>query len=261
MFTPEELYRYARHFILPNVGTAGQAKLKSSRVLIIGAGGLGSPLALYLAAAGIGTLGILDFDVVDASNLQRQILYAANDVGTQKVIAAKEKILSLNPNVHVEIFSTKLSSENALRIIQPFDIIVDGSDNFPTRYLVNDACVLLNKPNVYGSIFQFEGQVTVFNATHGPCYRCLFPQPPDVSLVQNCAEAGVFGVLPGIIGTLQATEVLKLILGIGTTLEGKILLFDALRMSFQEINLKKDIQLGVVVPGCSLIRKKSVTIK
>ena len=240
MFTPEELYRYARHFILPNVGTAGQAKLKSSRVLIIGAGGLGSPLALYLAAAGIGTLGILDFDVVDASNLQRQILYAANDVGTQKVIAAKEKILSLNPNVHVEIFSTRLTSENAIDILKTFDVIADGTDNFPTRYLVNDACVILKKPMVYGSIFQFEGQVTVFNATHGPCYRCLFPQPPDVSLVQNCAEAGVFGVLPGIIGTLQATEVIKMLLQIGTTLAGRMILIDTLQMHFQEITLRKN---------------------
>ncbi|MBS4029564.1 MAG: molybdopterin-synthase adenylyltransferase MoeB [Ignavibacteriales bacterium] len=238
-FSSEELQRYSRHFVLPEVGFEGQAKLKSAKVLIVGAGGLGSPVALYLAAAGIGKIGIVDFDTVDLSNLQRQILHSTKEIGKPKVFSAKEKILALNLNVEVEVFQTQLSAENAFEILEHYDVVVDGTDNFPTRYLLNDACVLLKKTLVYGSIFRFEGQVSVFTPENSPCYRCLFPSPPPPYLVQNCAEGGVLGVLPGIVGTIQAAEVLKLILGIGETLVGKILFIDALKMKFAEMNLKK----------------------
>jgi adenylyltransferase/sulfurtransferase len=240
-----EFKRYARHLILPEVGEAGQMKLKSASVLIIGAGGLGSPVALYLAAAGVGRLGLVDFDVVDESNLQRQIIHSTNDVGRSKLESAREKILGINPYVHVETFAMQLTSNNALDIVRDFDIVVDGTDNFPTRYLVNDACVLLNKPNVYGSIFRFEGQASVFAAERGPCYRCLYAEPPPPGLVPSCAEGGVLGVLPGIIGTIQANETIKLILGIGEPLVGRLLLFDGLKMQFRELRLKKN-------PDCPL---------
>jgi molybdopterin/thiamine biosynthesis adenylyltransferase/rhodanese-related sulfurtransferase len=236
----EEIARYSRHLIMPEVALDGQKKLKSARVLTIGAGGLGSPLALYLAAAGIGTLGVVDFDVVDESNLQRQIIHGTSDVGRPKMESASERIKDINPNVHVEAYEEALTSENALEIFKDFDIIVDGTDNFPTRYLVNDACVLLKKPNVYGSIFRFEGQASVFYAEEGPCYRCLYPEPPPPGLVPSCAEGGVLGILPGIIGTIQATETVKLILGTGKPLIGRLLLYDALDMRFREMKLRKD---------------------
>ncbi len=244
----EEIARYSRHLIMPEVALDGQKKLKQARVLTIGAGGLGSPLALYLAAAGVGTLGIVDFDVVDESNLQRQIIHGTSDLGRPKMESAKERIEDKNPNVKVEAYEEALTSENALEIFEDFDVIVDGTDNFPTRYLVNDACVMLKKPNVYGSIFRFEGMVTVFaphlknpdTGDRGPCYRCMFPEPPDPGLVPSCAEGGVLGVLPGIIGSLQANEALKLALGIGEPLVGRLLLFDALEPSFTEIQLKRD---------------------
>ena len=237
----EEIRRYSRHLILPEVGLAGQRKIRNTKVLCIGAGGLGSPIALYLAAAGIGKLGIVDFDTVDYSNLQRQILHADADVGRSKAESARETIQAINPNVEVELYSTRISSENALDLIRPYDIVVDGTDNFPTRYLTNDACVLLNKPNVYGSIFRFEGQASVF-APHlgGPCYRCLYPEPPPPGMVPSCAEGGVLGVLPGIIGCIQATEILKLALGKGSTLIGRLLLFNALDMKFRELKLRRD---------------------
>ncbi len=236
----EEIARYSRHLIMPEVALDGQKKLKSARVLTIGAGGLGSPLALYLAAAGIGTLGVVDFDVVDESNLQRQIIHGTSDVGRPKMESAQDRIKDINPNVHVEAYEEALTSENALEIFKDFDIIVDGTDNFPTRYLVNDACVLLKKPNVYGSIFRFEGQASVFYAEEGPCYRCLYPEPPPPGLVPSCAEGGVLGILPGIIGTIQATETVKLILGTGKPLIGRLLLYDALDMRFREMKLRKD---------------------
>ena len=236
----EEIARYSRHLIMPEVALDGQKKLKSARVLTIGAGGLGSPLALYLAAAGVGTLGIVDFDVVDESNLQRQIIHGTSDVGRPKMESARDRIMDINPNVHVEAYEEALSSENALEIFKDFDIVVDGTDNFPTRYLVNDACVLLKKPNVYGSIFRFEGQASVFYAEEGPCYRCLYPEPPPPGLVPSCAEGGVLGILPGAIGTIQATETVKLILGIGEPLIGRLLLYDALDMRFREMKLHKD---------------------
>ena len=237
----EEIRRYSRHLILPEVGMAGQKKICSTSVLCIGAGGLGSPIAMYLAAAGIGKLGLVDFDTVDFSNLQRQLLHGTEDVGRHKGESARDTIKSLNPNVEVTLHSTRLTSENALEIIRPYDIIVDGTDNFPTRYLTNDACVLLRKPNVYGSIFRFEGQASVF-APHlgGPCYRCLYPEPPPPGMVPSCAEGGVLGVLPGIIGCIQATEILKLALGRGTTLIGRLLLFHALEMKFREVKLRRD---------------------
>ncbi|MFN3133996.1 MAG: molybdopterin-synthase adenylyltransferase MoeB [Candidatus Kryptonium sp.] len=238
--TREEFLRYGRHLIMPEVGLKGQKKLKSASVLIVGAGGLGSPLAFYLAAAGVGRIGIVDFDVVDFSNLQRQIIHTTKDVGRSKLESAKEKLSALNPNIKIETYETRLTSENAIEIIKEYDIIVDGTDNFPTRYLVNDACVLLKKPNVYGSIFRFEGQVSVFYAEKGPCYRCLYQEPPPPGLVPSCAEGGVLGVLPGIIGTLQALEVIKLILGVGRPLIGRLLLFDALKMSFRELKLRKN---------------------
>ncbi|PYV14868.1 MAG: molybdenum cofactor biosynthesis protein MoeB [Acidobacteria bacterium] len=235
-----EILRYSRHLIMPEVGMEGQLKLKAARVLAIGAGGLGSPLSLYLAAAGIGKLGIVDFDVVDLTNLQRQVLHSTDAVGKPKLDSARARLEALNPEVEVKLYETRLTSENALDIFKDYDIVVDGTDNFPTRYLVNDACVLLGKPNVYGSIFRFEGQASVFGAPGGPCYRCLYPEPPPPGLVPSCAEGGVLGILPGTIGLIQATEAVKLILGIGEPLVGRLLLFDALRMSFRELRLRKD---------------------
>ena len=239
----DEIRRYSRHLTLPEVGLEGQKKICSASVLCIGAGGLGSPIATYLAAAGVGTLGIVDFDAVDFSNLQRQILHGTPDVGRPKTQSARDAIQRLNPNVEVVLHDTRLTSENALEIIRPYDIVVDGTDNFPTRYLANDACVLLRKPNVYGSIFRFEGQASVF-APHlgGPCYRCLYPEPPPPGVVPSCAEGGVLGVLPGIIGLIQATEILKLILGKGTSLLNRLLLFNALDMQFRELKLRRDPQ-------------------
>lgn len=236
----EEVLRYSRHLIMPEVTIEGQKRLKSARVLLVGTGGLGSPLALYLAAAGVGTLGLVDFDVVDYSNLQRQVIHFTSDVGKPKLQSATEKIRAINPHVRVIPFETRLTSENALEILRDFDVIVDGTDNFPTRYLVNDACVLLGKPNVYGSIFRFEGQASVFWAQHGPCYRCLYPEPPPPGLVPSCAEGGVLGILPGLFGLVQATETIKLILGIGEPLVGRLLLLDALQMRWRELKLRKD---------------------
>ena len=236
----EEILRYSRHLIMPEVGMDGQKKLKAASVLMIGAGGLGSPLGMYLAAAGIGRLGIVDFDVVDETNLQRQLLHGTNDVGRSKLESAKETIKNINPNVKVYTYETRLTSENAFEILKDYDLIVDGTDNFPTRYLVNDACVLLRKPYVYGSIFRFEGQVTVFDAKNGPCYRCLYPSPPPPGLVPSCAEGGVLGVLPGIIGSLQALEAIKLIIGNGEPLIGRLILFDALKFKTRELKLHKN---------------------
>ena len=236
----EELQRYSRHLIMPEVGVEGQKKLKAARVLMVGAGGLGSPLGLYLAAAGVGTIGIVDSDVVDETNLQRQLLHGTKDVGRSKLESAKERLEDVNPGVRVEPHELRLSSDNAMEVLEPYDIVVDGTDNFPTRYLVNDACVLLGKPNVYGSIFRFEGQVSVFDASQGPCYRCLFREPPPPGLVPSCAEGGVLGVLPGIIGSLQALETIKLILGKGDSLVGRLLLFDALAMEWRELKLRKN---------------------
>ncbi len=236
----DEVSRYSRHLILPDVGIEGQRKLKAASVLLIGAGGLGSPLALYLAAAGIGRIGIVDYDIVDYTNLQRQVLYSTADVGRSKIEVAKERVLGINPNAQVDLYNEPLSSANALRIFEPYDVIIDGTDNFPTRYLVNDACVMLGKPNVYGSIFRFEGQLSVFALYDGPCYRCLYPEPPPPGLVPSCAEGGVLGVLPGIVGTMQATEAVKLILGRGETMKNRLLLFDALEMDFTELKLRKN---------------------
>jgi molybdopterin/thiamine biosynthesis adenylyltransferase/rhodanese-related sulfurtransferase len=236
----DEILRYSRHLIMPEVGMEGQLKLKAAKVLCVGTGGLGSPLALYLAAAGIGKLGIVDFDVVDYTNLQRQVIHGTRDVGRPKLHSARETIQDINPNVDVETYETRLTSENALDIIREYDIVADGTDNFPTRYLVNDACVLLGKPNVYGSIFRFEGQASVFYAKEGPCYRCLYPEPPPPGLVPSCAEGGVLGVLPGIIGCIQALQTIKLILGKGQTLVGRLLLFDALNLKFRELKLRKN---------------------
>jgi adenylyltransferase/sulfurtransferase len=238
--TPLEIKRYSRHLILPEVGLEGQRKLKAAKVLCVGAGGLGSPLALYLAAAGVGTIGIVDFDVVDYSNLQRQILHGTSDVGRSKLASAKDRLLAINPDLNVVPYETALSSENALEIFRGYDVIADGTDNFPTRYLVNDACVLLGIPNAYGSIFRFEGQASVFGAKDGPCYRCLYPEPPPPGLVPSCAEGGVLGVLPGMIGTIQATETIKLLLGVGEPLIGRFVIFDALKMKFRELKLRKD---------------------
>lgn len=236
----DEIARYSRHLILPEVGLEGQKKLKAARVLMIGTGGLGSPLGLYLTAAGIGTLGLVDFDVVDESNLQRQIIHGTKDVGRPKIESAKERLLDINPNTKIEAFETRLTSENALELFKDFDVVVDGTDNFPTRYLVNDACVLTGKPNVYGSIFRFEGQASVFWAEKGPCYRCLYPEPPPPGLVPSCAEGGVLGVLPGIVGTIQANEVIKVILGAEGILLNRLLLFDAWKMKFRELKLRKN---------------------
>jgi adenylyltransferase/sulfurtransferase len=234
------MLRYSRHLILPNVGLTGQRKLKNARVLLVGAGGLGSPLALYLAAAGVGTLGLVDFDTVDFTNLQRQILHGTKDVGRSKLESAAERIADINPNTRVERHATRLTSDNALEIIRGYDVVVDGTDNFPTRYLINDACVLLGVPNVYGSIYRFEGQASVFATADGPCYRCLFREPPPPELVPNCAEGGVLGVLPGIVGTIQATETIKLLLRIGEPLVGRLLLIDALGMSFRTVEVPRD---------------------
>lgn len=235
-----EIMRYSRHLIMPEVNMDGQQKLKAASILLIGAGGLGSPSALYLAAAGIGKLGIVDFDVVDESNLQRQILYGTSDVGTPKLEAAEKRLKDLNPRIEIETYAERFSSENARQIISQYDVVVDGTDNFPTRYLVNDACVLEGKPNVYGSIFRFDGQLSVFNFEGGPCYRCLYSEPPPPGLVPSCAEGGVLGVLPGIIGTMQATETMKIIIGMGEILSGKLLLIDALNMDFRKLNIKKN---------------------
>jgi len=236
----DEILRYSRHLIMPEVGMEGQLKLKAARVLCIGAGGLGSPLALYLGAAGVGTLGLVDFDVVDYTNLQRQIIHTTADVGRKKLDSAADKLKAINPLINVRPFDTRLSSDNALELFRDFDIIVDGTDNFPTRYLVNDACVLTGKPNVYGSIFRFEGQASVFATEQGPCYRCLYPEPPPPGLVPSCAEGGVLGILPGLVGVIQATEVIKLVLGKGEPLIGRLLLVDALAMKFRELKLRKN---------------------
>src|SRR5438132_1026656 len=236
----DEILRYSRHLIMPEGGMEGQQKLKAARVLCIGAGGLGSPLALYLSAAGVGTLGLVDFDVVDYTNLQRQIIQTTADVGRKKLDSAADKLKAINPFLNIRPFETRLSSENALEIFADFDIIADGTDNFPTRYLVNDACVLTGKPNVYGSIFRFEGQASVFATKEGPCYRCLYPEPPPPGLVPSCAEGGVLGILPGLVGVMQATEVIKLILGQGEPLIGRLLLIDALAMKFRELKLRKN---------------------
>ena len=244
----EEILRYSRHLIMPEVGMEGQVKLKQARVLCIGAGGLGAPLLMYLAAAGVGTLGLVDFDTVDFTNLQRQVIHGTADVGRTKLDSARDAVREINPNVEVMAYETRLTSENALGIFRDFDLVVDGTDNFPTRYLVNDACVLLGKPNVYGSIFRFEGQASVFYAPEGPCYRCLYPEPPPPGLVPSCAEGGVLGVLPGIVGCLQALETVKLIIGKGQPLIGRLLLFDALGMKFRELKLRKN-------PECPLCGK------
>jgi molybdopterin/thiamine biosynthesis adenylyltransferase/rhodanese-related sulfurtransferase len=236
----EEVLRYSRHLIMPEVGMEGQLKLKAAKVLCIGTGGLGAPLGLYLAAAGVGRLGLVDFDSVDLTNLQRQILFSTTDVGRPKIEAAADRLRTMNPDIQIDTFETQLTSANALDIMKDYDIIVDGTDNFPTRYLVNDACILLGKPNVYGSIFRFEGQATVFGYPGGPCYRCLYPEPPPPGLVPSCAEGGVLGVLPGIVGSIQAAETLKLIIGKGEPLVGRLLLFDALAMRFRELKLRKN---------------------
>jgi molybdopterin/thiamine biosynthesis adenylyltransferase/rhodanese-related sulfurtransferase len=238
MLTPTERVRYARHLTLPSFGEPGQEKLKAGSVLIIGAGGLGSPSSLYLAAAGVGRIGLVDFDDVDITNLQRQVLYGTSDVGAAKLDVARARLLNLNPEIEVVTHPGALMAENALEVLRPYDVIVDGTDNFPTRYLVNDACVLLGKPNVYGSIFRFDGQASVFDARNGPCYRCLYPEPPPPHLVPSCAEGGVLGVLPGVIGTIQAIETIKLLAGIGDSLLGRLLLFDALRMEFRTLKLR-----------------------
>jgi len=243
--TKDDLARYSRHLILPEVGEEGQRKLKAARVLCVGAGGMGSPLALYLGAAGVGTLGLVDFDLVDASNLQRQIIHSTADIGRKKLDSAAEKLQALNPDLNIVKHDTLLSSANALDILKDYDVIADGTDNFPTRYLVNDACVLLGKPNAYGSIFRFEGQASVFAAEDGPCYRCLYPEPPPPGLVPSCAEGGVLGILPGLIGVIQATETIKLILGKGSPLIGRLLLVDALNMRFRELKLRKNPECPV----------------
>jgi sulfur-carrier protein adenylyltransferase/sulfurtransferase len=243
--TTDDLARYSRHLILPEVGMEGQRRLKAARVLCVGTGGLGSPLAFYLAAAGVGTLGLVDFDVVDASNLQRQIIHSTKDIGRKKLDSAEEKLLALNPALKVVKHETMLSSANAMDILKDYDIVADGTDNFPTRYLVNDACVLLGKPNVYGSIFRFEGQASVFATETGPCYRCLYPEPPPPGLVPSCAEGGVLGILPGLVGMIQATEAIKLILDKGESLAGRLLLVDALNMKFRELKLRKNPECPV----------------
>jgi adenylyltransferase/sulfurtransferase len=236
----EEIARYSRHLIMPEVTVEGQKRLKAGRVLLVGAGGLGAPMAMYLAAAGVGRIGIVDFDVVDASNLQRQVIYGISDVGKPKLEVVRRRLLDINPHIEVVLHETRLTSENALEILRDYDIVADGTDNFPTRYLVNDACVLLGKPNVYGSIFRFEGQASVFYSRVGPCYRCLYPEPPPPGLVPSCAEGGVLGILPGVVGLIQATEVVKLLLGRGEPLIGRLLLYDALGMRFRELRLRKD---------------------
>jgi adenylyltransferase/sulfurtransferase len=248
----EEILRYSRHLLIPEVGLEGQKKLKNSSALIIGTGGLGSPVSLYLAAAGIGRIGLVDYDVVDSSNLQRQVIHGTSSIGKLKVESAKSKLQDLNPDIQVEVYNEAYTSENALRIAKDYDIILDGTDNFPTRYLTNDVAVMLGKPNVYASIFRFDGQVSVFYAKEGPCYRCLFPEPPPPGLVPSCAEGGVLGVLPGTIGTLQATEALKVLLGIGEPLIGKLLLYNALDMSFDFVKLKKNPNCRVCGPNADI---------
>jgi adenylyltransferase/sulfurtransferase len=238
--SPQEIQRYSRHLIMPEVALEGQKRLKASRVLLIGAGGLGSPLGLYLAAAGVGRIGLVDFDVVDFSNLQRQVLHGTPDVGRPKLQSAKDRLRAINPEVEIDLYETRLTSANAISIVEPYDIVIDGTDNFPTRYLVNDACVLLDKPNVYGSIFRFDGQASVFYPPHGPCYRCLYPEPPPPGEVPSCAEGGVLGILPGLVGCIQATEGVKLLLGKGSTLIGRLLLYDALQMRFQEFKVRRN---------------------
>jgi sulfur-carrier protein adenylyltransferase/sulfurtransferase len=253
--TPSEIQRYSRHLIMPEVGMDGQLKLKNAKVLCIGTGGLGAPLGVYLAAAGVGRIGLVDFDVVDNSNLQRQILFGTKDVGRPKIAAAADRLRDLNPTIQIDTHEVRLTSENALDLFKDYDIIVDGTDNFPTRYLVNDACVLLGKPNVYGSIFRFEGQATIFAYPGGPCYRCLYPEPPPPGLVPSCAEGGVLGVLPGIVGSIQAAETLKLILQTGDSLVGRLLLFDALAMKFRELKLRKNPEC----PACGDPQHRTIT--
>jgi sulfur-carrier protein adenylyltransferase/sulfurtransferase len=250
----EELQRYSRHLIMPEVGLDGQKKLKAARVLCVGAGGLGSPLALYLAAAGVGTLGLVDFDAVDLSNLQRQILHGTKDVGRKKLESAAERLKDVNPNVKIVPHEMRLSSDNALDLLRDYDVVADGTDNFPTRYLVNDACVLLGKPNAYASIFRFEGQASVFWAAKGPCYRCLYQDPPPPGLVPSCAEGGVLGILPGLLGVIQATETIKLILGVGESLVGRLLLVDALGMNFRHLKVRKDPDCVVCGPHPTVTR-------
>ncbi len=252
--TNEEIKRYSRHLIMPEVGVDGQRRLKAGSVLCVGAGGLGSPAAMYLAAAGVGRIGIVDFDVVDYSNLQRQIIHGTSSIGKTKLQSAKERLADINPHIQIDTYETALSSENALELFAPYDVILDGTDNFPTRYLTNDACVLLGKPNAYGSIFRFEGQASVFAAKDGPCYRCLYPEPPPPGLVPSCAEGGVLGVLPGVIGVIQATETIKLITGIGEPLIGRFMIYDALRMKFRELKLRKD-------PDCPVCGKNPTVTK
>ena len=250
--TREEILRYSRHLLIPEVGLEGQRKLKGSSALVIGTGGLGSPVALYLAAAGVGRIGLIDYDVVDSSNLQRQIIHGTQRIGTLKVESARDRMLDLNPDIEVEVYNEPFTSENAMRIAADYDILIDGTDNFPTRYLTNDVSVFLGKPNVYGSIFRFDGQASVFYAKEGPCYRCLFPEPPPPGLVPSCAEGGVLGVLPGTIGTIQATEALKVLLGIGSPLTGKLLLYNALDMSFDFVTLKKNPKCRVCGPDADI---------
>ncbi len=248
----EEILRYSRHLLIPEVGLDGQRKLKNSSALVIGTGGLGSPVALYLAAAGVGRIGLVDYDVVDTSNLQRQVIHGTSTVGKLKVESAKEKLLDLNPDIQIDVYNEPFTSENAIRIAKDYDVLIDGTDNFPTRYLTNDVCVFLGKPNVYGSIFRFDGQLSVFYAKEGPCYRCLFPEPPPPGLVPSCAEGGVLGVLPGTIGTLQATEALKVLLGVGEPMIGKLLLYNALDMSFDFVKLKKNPKCRVCGPNADI---------
>jgi len=247
--THEEILRYSRHLLIPEVGLEGQKKLKAASVLIIGTGGLGSPVALYLAAAGVGRIGLVDYDVVDSSNLQRQVIHGTAGIGVLKVESARQRMLDLNPDIQVDVYNEPFTSANAKQIAADYDILIDGTDNFPTRYLVNDVCVMLGKANVYGSIFRFDGQLSVFDAKRGPCYRCLFPEPPPPGMVPSCAEGGVLGVLPGTIGTLQATEALKLILGIGEPLIGKLMLYNALDMTFEFVNLRKNPRCKVCSPN------------
>ena len=248
----EEILRYSRHLLIPEVGLEGQRKLKNASALIIGTGGLGSPVALYLAAAGVGRIGLVDYDVVDSSNLQRQVIHGTSTIGKLKVESARDKLLDLNPDIQIDIYNEPFTSENAIRIAKDYDVLIDGTDNFPTRYLTNDVCVFLGKPNIYGSIFRFDGQLSVFYAKEGPCYRCLFPEPPPPGLVPSCAEGGVLGVLPGTIGTLQATEALKVLLGIGEPMIGKLLLYNALDMSFDFVKLKKNPNCRVCGPNADI---------
>ena len=248
----EEILRYSRHLLIPEVGLEGQRKLKNSSALIIGTGGLGSPVALYLAAAGVGRIGLVDYDVVDSSNIQRQVIHGTSTIGKLKVESARDKLLDLNPDIQIDIYNEPFTSENAIRIAKDYDVLIDGTDNFPTRYLTNDVCVFLGKPNIYGSIFRFDGQLSVFYAKEGPCYRCLFPEPPPPGLVPSCAEGGVLGVLPGTIGTLQATEALKVLLGIGEPMIGKLLLYNALDMSFDFVKLKKNPNCRVCGPNADI---------